>query len=76
MTTKYKSSTTSVAVHLESESPIYGESTISVSLDDEAAGIFLELQDGEGVKIRVDYEQWIEINKAVEFMMKQKMEGV
>lgn len=73
---KYKQTITAVTVHLDGESPVFGESTITVALDDEAGGIFLVLTDGEGVKMKVDYEQWVEINKAVKKMMKQNCEGI
>ncbi len=74
---KYKQTTLAVSVHLEAESPIFGENTISVKLEDEAGGIFLELTNHENdAKFRVDYEQWIELNKAVVGLMKQKCEGM
>lgn len=76
MQTKYQTTTVQVSVHLENESPIFGESAINVRLEDEAGGIFLELIDGEGTKMRVDYTQWIELNKGVAAMMKQKCKGI
>lgn len=76
MDTKYKTTTTQISVHLENESPIFGESAINVRLEDEAGGIFLELIDGEGTRMRIDYTQWTELNKGIEKLMKQKCEGI
>ena len=76
MQTKYQTTTVQMSVHLENESPIFGGSAINVRLEDEAGGIFLELIDGEGTKMRVDYTQWIELNKGVAAMMKQKCQGI
>jgi hypothetical protein len=77
MQQKYKQTTLSVSVHLENESPIFGENAVSVKLTDEAGGIFLELTNHENdSEFRVDYEQWVELNKAVTGLMKQKCEGM
>lgn len=48
--TAYKTTITSIAVHVEGQSPIFGEYTTQVRLDDDAAGVYLVLdqsgQDG------------------------------
>lgn len=48
--TTYKTTITSIAVHVEGQSPIFGEYTTQVRLDDDAAGVYLVLdqsgQDG------------------------------
>ena len=53
-----------MAVHLPDESPIYGESTIHVLVEDEAGGAFIVLRqvasDGEDMKpgeVRLDLEE-------------------
>lgn len=73
---KYKTTTISIAIHLENESPIFGESTISVELEDEAAGIFLIIKDGDAGVIKVDIEQWDLLTKAVKALSAQKCEGM
>lgn len=72
----YKHTTTQFTVHLDEESPIFGESSITVKLDDEAGGAFLVLEDTLGGKISVDYEQWKILNKAVDVLFSQSFEGV
>jgi hypothetical protein len=53
-----------MSVHLPDESPIYGESTIHVLVEDEAGGAFILLRqvasDGEDMKpgeVRLDLEE-------------------
>lgn len=76
MNNTYKQTITSVAVHLESESPVFGESTITVALNDEAGGMFLEITDAEGHVVKVDWTQWVELNKSVDMLFSQKCEGM
>jgi hypothetical protein len=72
----YQTTITAMAIHLESESPIFGESTVHVALEDEAAGIFLIIKDGEGGTVKIDFEQWELLCKAVDTLKKQKCEGM
>ena len=37
----YKTTITSIAVHINDESPIFGESTTQVRIDDDAAGVYI-----------------------------------
>ena len=76
MNNKYKQTITSVAVHLDGESPVFGESTITAALNDEAGGMFLEITDGEGHTVEIDWTQWLELNKAVDMLFSQKCEGI
>ena len=73
---KFKTIITKISIHLESESPIYGENTVTVELDDEAGGIFLVITNHEGVKVSMDIEQWERVKLAVEKLKKQKCEGM
>jgi len=70
---KFKSTITSIAVRYENESPLYGDSVISVHLDDECGGFFLRLESiEEGLKegqIRVEIEQLAEILKQGKMML-------
>jgi hypothetical protein len=66
----YKSTITSVAVSYKDESPIFGENTIKLALDDEAGGAFLVFSDADGNNaIKIDYQQWIELDKAAKMLM-------
>jgi hypothetical protein len=76
MNSTYKQTITAVAVHLDGESPVFGESTITAALDDEAGGMFLNITDGEGNSVKVDWTQWVELNKAVIMLFSQKWEGM
>lgn len=57
-----KTTPTRYAIHYEDESPIFGESTIHVSIDDEAAGPYLVIEstnpDGTDGKVTIDFAQW------------------
>ncbi len=54
---KYKAIPVKISVCLEEDNPIFGESKIDVSVEDEAAGFFIKLEDYEGNKISMDFEQ-------------------
>ena len=73
---KYKTTITQISVHLETESPIYGASTIIAELDDEAAGIFLVIKSAQGEELSIEIEQWDVLNNAVATLVKQKCEGM
>lgn len=76
MNNTYKQTVTSVAVHLDEESPVFGESTITVALNDESGGMFLEITDSEGHSVKADWTQWVELNKAVDMLFSQKCAGI
>lgn len=63
--------TTAIAIHPAGESPIYGEMTITVSLDDEAAGPFLVLKQESG-EVRICFDEWAEVQAAVQMLMAQE----
>jgi hypothetical protein len=65
----YKSTITSVAVSYRDESPIFGENTIKLALDDEAGGVFFVLSDLNGNTIKIDHQQWIELDAAAKILM-------
>ena len=73
---KYKTTITSMALHLENESPIFGVNSVSVELDDEAAGIFLVIKDGDGGVVKIDIEQWEGLTAIVKKLKSQKCEGM
>jgi hypothetical protein len=69
----YNTTITSVAISYKDESPIFGENTVVISIDDEAAGPYFVLRDfnSNGTHIKIDFEQWVELNKAAEMIMNQ-----
>ena len=72
--TKYVTTIIKVAIHREEENPIFGEGNTFVSIDDEAAGpfIIIEQDDYESNKnIRIDYEELLAINEAAKMLMHQ-----
>jgi hypothetical protein len=73
---KYKTTITQISVHQETESPIYGSSTIIAELDDQASGIFLVIKSAQNEKLSIEIEQWNVLNKAVATLIKQKCEGM
>jgi hypothetical protein len=72
--TKYVTTIIKVAIHREEENPVFGEGNTFVSIDDEAAGpfIIIEQDDYESNKnIRIDYEELLAINEAAKMLMHQ-----
>jgi hypothetical protein len=76
--TKYVTTILKVAVHRESENPIFGEGNTYVGIDDEAGGPFLTIeQDSDNdnaagaVLLRVDYKEFIVIVEAAKMLMHQ-----
>ena len=74
--TKFMQTVTSIAVHQATESPIFGEQIITVSIDDEAGGWFITLEQesecGVHQNIRLDPEEFQEVAKAVARLLKQE----
>jgi hypothetical protein len=64
---------TEVAVHFEGESPIFGELTTIVKLEDEGAGYFLTIGQYDHI-IRLGLEEFDTLIKAVALIKQQ--EGV
>lgn len=62
---------TAIAIHPAGENPIYGELTITVSLDDEAAGPFLVLKQESG-EVRICFDEWTEVQAAVQTLLEQE----
>ena len=77
--TKYATTILKVAVHRESENPVFGEGNTYVSVDDEAGGPFLTIeQDTDGYNnsigtaaIRIDYEEFLAVAEAAKMLMHQ-----
>lgn len=65
---------TSISCHRKDDNPIFGESTTKVSLDDEAAGLFL-LVSQDGVELRFDFDEFDAVAKAVA-TLKQIAQGI
>jgi len=60
--TTYKTTITSIAVHTDKESPIFGESTTKVRIDDDAAGVYIVIdqsgsEDPETGIVKLDPEE-------------------
>lgn len=53
---KYTTTITAIAIHPEGSSPIYGESLITISLDDDGAGQYLTLRQDEN-SINLDIKE-------------------
>lgn len=67
---------TAVAIHSESENPIFGESVITVSLEDEAGGFFLKLTSNENNEaIRIELEELREVYEAAKWLIEQANKG-
>ena len=62
---------TEVAIHRDGDNPVFGESAISVRLDDEAGGPFLAVSQ-DGITLRFDYDELVEICDAAKWLLEQK----
>ena len=71
----YKTTILQVSVHREESNPIFGEGNTYVSVDDEAAGPFLIIQqhdeNSEPGKVRMDYEEFMAVAEAAKMLMHQ-----
>ena len=72
---KYKTTILTVAIHREESNPIFGEGNTYVSVDDEAAGPFLTIEQTDVVmengKVRMDYEEFLAVAEAAKMLMHQ-----
>jgi hypothetical protein len=66
--TKYRSTVSQVCVHREDE---FRTLQTTVSLTDEGGGEFITLTDNEGNEIRLDFEEFEEVIKAVALLKNQ-----
>lgn len=73
---KYATTILKVSVHGEDAHPVFGEGNIYISVEDEAGGPFLIIEqdfdehDGTA-KIRVEYQELVAINEAAKMLMHQ-----
>lgn len=77
--TRYKRTTLSVAIHEEGDSPVYGDSAILVSIDDEAAGPFVVIRSccerDTGGQVSIDPDMWDHVDAAARELLGQFGEG-
>jgi hypothetical protein len=75
MMSTYKTTILQVSVHREESNPVFGEGNTYVSVDDEAAGPFLIIQqhdeNSEPGKARMDYEEFMAVAEAAKMLMHQ-----
>ena len=71
----YKTTILKAVVHRETENPIFGEGNTYVSVDDEAGGPFLVIEqhddNTENGKVRIDYEEFLAVAEAAKMLMHQ-----
>lgn len=66
----FAQTTTMISTHLPGDSPLFGESVVTVSLDDDGGGPFISLhQPNGGGKIELDYEQFLLVVDAAKMLM-------
>jgi hypothetical protein len=73
--TTFKTTILQVSVHREESNPVFGEGNTYVSVDDEAGGPFLIIQqtddDIEAGRVRMDYEEFMAVAEAAKMLMHQ-----
>lgn len=67
---------TKLTVHRERDNPIFGDSVIELSLEDEGGGIFLTMQQqpndfGPGGTLRLDFEEIDVLYEAIRYLKMQ-----
>jgi hypothetical protein len=72
----YKTTIMQVSIHHESVNPVFGHGNTYVSVDDEAAGPFLVIEQhdddgGEHGKLRFEYEEFAAVAEAAKMLMHQ-----
>lgn len=64
-----------VSIHCEEVNPVFGEGNTYISVDDEADGPFLVIEQhddgGESGKLRFDYEEIVAVAEAAKMLMHQ-----
>ena len=72
----YKTTTLKVAIHHESENPVFGEGNIFVSIEDEAAGPFIIVEQNDSYNtdrnLRLEYEELLAVTAAAKMLMEQE----
>ena len=72
----YKTTILKVAIHHESENPVFGEANIFVSIEDEAAGPFIIVEQNDSYStdknLRLEYEELLAITDAAKMLMEQE----
>ena len=78
MAINYVTTILKVAVHRDTENPVFGEGNTYVSIDDEAGGPFIVIEQDMSDfhnqhenKIRLDFQELEEITKAAKMLMHQ-----
>lgn len=73
--TKYVSTIIKIAVHRETENPLFGEGNTFVSVEDEAAGPFLIIEQNDSYSteknLRMDYAELLAVVEAAKTLMHQ-----
>lgn len=73
--TKYVKTILKVAIHRENENPVFGEGNTFVSVEDEAAGPFIIIEQNDSYNteknIRMDYEELLAVTEAAKVLMAQ-----
>ena len=71
----YKTTILQVSIHLEEVSPVFGEGNTYISVDDDAGGPFLTIQQhddsNEPGKVKFDYEEFMAVAEAAKMLMHQ-----
>lgn len=72
---KYQQTILQVSIHREGNNPFFGEGNTYVSIDDEAGGPFVVIEQHEDVMkegvVRLDYQEFLQVAKAAEMLMHQ-----
>ena len=72
MNEQYSRTVTRVALHLSNDSPLNGDSTTEISLEDEGGGIFLSIsQVEEECTLRFNIEEIPHLINAIDYMVAQ-----
>ncbi len=67
---KFAQTTTMISVHSPGDNPVFGDSVVTVSLDDDGGGLFINLRQPSGAgEVTMDYEQLLLVVDAARMLM-------
>jgi hypothetical protein len=64
--------TTAMSTYRNGDSPIYGETALTISVQDDAGGWYFEIEQHDGQKIKIELDELRALLKCAEKMAKQE----
>lgn len=65
-----KTTITEISLHFEEESPVFGDSTIHVRLEDDGGGYFITIEESSSI-VRLDFDAFDKLIEVVNILRNQ-----